>query len=168
MSAKVDLHKKRANNPNILSDSKKNERKIAQHNFEFPSTKCRAENPTFFFREFGFFVIQSMGTAPCISFIPLVIIDLNYLLIGSICFVCTIFFSFLEEARKLQLLPRHRFFLFSFGPSRLAELIKFPKFRQTSSIFAHVSLGEAAPKPSDSVLNRLRNVSKGGITDGCF
>ena len=78
------------------------------------------------------------------------------------------FFSFLEEARKLRQLPRHRFFLFSFGPSRLAELIKFPKFRQTSSIFAHVSLGEAAPKPSDSVLNRLRNVSKGGITDGCF
>jgi len=37
-------------------------------------------------------------------------------------------------------------------------LIKFPKFPQTSSIFARVSLAQAAPKPPDSVLNRLQNI----------
>jgi hypothetical protein len=31
-----------------------------------------------------------------------------------------------------------------------------------------VSLAQAAPKPSDSMLNRLQNVSKGRITDGVF
>ena len=37
-SAQVDLHKKRANNPTFCR-LPKYERKIAQHNFEFPSSK---------------------------------------------------------------------------------------------------------------------------------
>jgi len=45
-----------------------------------------------------------------------------------------------------------------FPLDRPAEFIKFPKFPQTSSIFARVSLAQAAPKPSDSVLNRLQNI----------
>jgi hypothetical protein len=55
-----------------------------------------------------------------------------------------------------------------FPLDRPAEFIKFPKFPQTSWLFARVSLAQAAPKPSDSVPNRLQNVSKGRITDGVF
>jgi len=48
--------------------------------------------------------------SPSLPFIPLVIIDLNYLLIGSICFVCPHFFKETPTA-VASILP------FSFGPT---------------------------------------------------
>ena len=44
-SAQVDLHKKRANNPTFCRIPK-NERKIALHNFEFPSSKLYVDLKT--------------------------------------------------------------------------------------------------------------------------